>query len=249
MCFRDYHVHTTFSDGENTPEEAVLAAIKLGMSEIGFSDHSYISRPYGTVYWMSKSGEEEYKKEIARLKAKYKDRIKILCGIEQDYCSDHPAEGFDYIIGSVHFIETEDGFFPVDESESDTLAALKCFDGDIYSFTEEYYKRVANVVEKTKCDIIGHFDLVSKFNERAHLFDEQNPRYKKAWRAAADALIKTGKPFEINMGGIISGIKTSPYPSGEIYDHIKKRGGKFILSSDAHAKKHLCFNFEKYGDI
>ena len=37
----DYHVHTTFSDGKNTPEEIVLAAREKGLKEIGFSDHSY----------------------------------------------------------------------------------------------------------------------------------------------------------------------------------------------------------------
>ena len=36
----DLHVHTTFSDGKNTPEEIVLEAIRRGMDTIGFSDHS-----------------------------------------------------------------------------------------------------------------------------------------------------------------------------------------------------------------
>ena len=59
------------------------------------------------------------------------------------------------------------------------------FGGDIYTFAEEYYKRLARVVEKTNCDIIAHFDLVSKYNEVSNLFDENHPRYVKAWRAAA----------------------------------------------------------------
>ena len=37
---REFHVHTNFSDGRDTPEEMVRAAIARGMTEIGFSDHS-----------------------------------------------------------------------------------------------------------------------------------------------------------------------------------------------------------------
>jgi predicted metal-dependent phosphoesterase TrpH len=41
MIFTDLHVHTTFSDGKNTPEEVVLSAIDMGFDAIGFSGHGY----------------------------------------------------------------------------------------------------------------------------------------------------------------------------------------------------------------
>lgn len=249
MCFKDYHIHTVFSDGEDTPEQVVLTAIERGITEIGFSDHSYISYPADIVYWKDKDFEPVYKSEISRLKEKYKERIKILCGIEQDYYSDHPAEGYDYIIGSVHFIKADGVLVAVDEDEEYLLKNLKYFGGDIYSFAEEYYKRVAKVVDKTKCDIIGHLDLVSKYNERSSLFDETHPRYVNAWKSATDRLLKTGRPFEINMGAVARGLKTQPYPSREIINYIKEHGGKFILSSDAHMKENICFNFEKITNL
>ena len=245
MRLKDYHVHSVFSDGADTPEQIVLTAIEKGMTEIGFSDHSYISYPCDIVYWLNKESEPVYKAEISRLKEKYKDKIKILCGIEQDYYSDHNACGYDYIIGSVHFIKTDSVLIAVDHDEEYLLDNLRHFDGDIYLFAEKYYKLVENVVTKTKCDIIGHFDLVSKYNERSFLFDENHPRYITAWKTAADKLIKTGKPFEINTGAIARGIKKHPYPSMEIIRYIKNKGGKFILSSDAHSKENLCYNFEK----
>ncbi|MBO7361393.1 MAG: hypothetical protein J6V48_09730, partial [Clostridia bacterium] len=37
----DFHLHSLFSDGKNSPEEVVLAAIGKGMTAIGFSDHSW----------------------------------------------------------------------------------------------------------------------------------------------------------------------------------------------------------------
>ena len=41
MTACDFHLHTTFSDGKNTPEEMVLAAIRRGFDTVAFSDHYY----------------------------------------------------------------------------------------------------------------------------------------------------------------------------------------------------------------
>ncbi len=37
----NFHTHTVFCDGKNTPEEIVLFAIESGFSAIGFSGHGY----------------------------------------------------------------------------------------------------------------------------------------------------------------------------------------------------------------
>ena len=43
MIWQDLHVHTTYCDGKNTPEEMVLAAIDKGLVRLGFSGHAYQS--------------------------------------------------------------------------------------------------------------------------------------------------------------------------------------------------------------
>ena len=121
------------------------------------------------------------------------------------------------------------------------------FGGDWYAMTEQYFATVARVAEVTKCDIIGHFDLVTKFNEGYCLFNERNPRYVRAWQAAADVLLKTGKPFEVNTGAISRGYRTQPYPAPEIRKYILERGGELLMSSDAHSKDRIAFQFEKFG--
>ena len=120
-------------------------------------------------------------------------------------------------------------------------AANKFFDGDIYCICEEYYRELEHVIEVTKGDIIGHFDLITKFNENGALFDESHPRYVAAWRKAADALLKTGKPFEINTGAISRGYRVTPYPSPDILAYLKAHGAKLFLSSDSHAAGTLCY--------
>lgn len=246
MILRDLHIHTLYSDGKNTPEEVVLAAIEKGMTTVGFSDHSYTA--FDESYCIKKENTDKYIREINALKEKYKGKIEILLGIEQDFYSSEPTNRFDYIIGSVHYLKIGDDYIPVDET-GDILsaAAEKYFGGDIYALIEEYYRTVSRVAEKTGADIIGHFDLITKFNEDGALFDESHPRYVAAYRAAADRLIKSGKPFEINTGAVSRGYRTAPYPSAEITEYLKSRGARFILSSDSHSKDILCFGFDRYG--
>ena len=240
----DYHVHTSFCDGKNTPEEMVLAAIKMGMTAIGFSGHSPL-RQCGEDWCMTPEGAAEYRGEIARLKKAYAGKIRVLCGVEQDFYSETPTAGYDYVIGSVHVLQFGDEWISVDNTAQEQLDAVERFcGGDFYAFCEAYYRTVAAVAEKTDCDIIGHFDLVSKFNEGGRLFDERHPRYIAAWQEAADALLRSGKPFEINTGAIARGYRSSPYPAREIRTYLSERGGCFLPSGDAHSAEGLCFGFE-----
>ncbi len=248
MILKDLHVHTTFSDGKNTPEEIVEYAISKGLKTIGFSDHSYTF--FDESYCVSKENIEKYIFEVLRLKEKYKNKIEILLGIEQDYFSKEPTDRFEYVIGSVHYLKFGNEYVPVDLNSNELVyASEKYFGGDIIALAENYYETVASVIEKTNADIIGHFDLITKFNENNALFDENDERYICAYKKAVDKLIITGKPFEINTGAISRGYRTMPYPSMQIYEYIKSKGGKFILSSDSHSKDSLCFNFEKFEDL
>ena len=244
MISRDLHVHTTFSDGKNTPEEVVLEAIKKGVKTLGFSDHTYT--PFDTSYCMKKEKVDKYIKQVNALKEKYHEKIEILCDIEQDYFAGKPTHNFDYVIGSVHYIKLGDEYIDVDDTaEKLQNAAKKYFGGDIYSLIEEYYRLVGEVVNTTNADIIGHFDLITKFCEKENIFDQNNLRYVAAWQKAADKLLKANKPFEINTGAISRGYRTTPYPAPQIIDYIKQNGGRFILSSDSHSADTVMFGFSE----
>ena len=120
------------------------------------------------------------------------------------------------------------------------------FDSDWYALTERFFQLEADVVRQTRCDIIGHFDLVCKFNEQRRWFDPAHPRYVAAWQNAAELLLKTGKPFEVNTGAISRGYRTDAYPARDIRDYLRAHGAKLILSSDAHQKENICFAFEQF---
>lgn len=244
----DLHVHSIFSDGRDTPRDIVISAIEKGVKTLGFSDHSYTE--FDERYCIQRDKQAEYIRTINELKNEFSDKIKILCATEQDFYSTAPTSGYDYVIGSVHYVLIDGKYIPVDET-ADILkqAADKYFSGDILSLCEAYFENVGKVYEKTKCDIVGHFDLITKFNEQEQLFDENDPRYIRAYRKAVDKIIEDCKVFEINTGAISRGYRTTPYPSENIRSYIRQKGGKFILSSDSHQKETLCFEFDKFRNL
>lgn len=238
------HTHTSFADGKNTAEEVVLSAIDCGMEVLGFSEHSFHSHP--TVFGMkSPERQQEYKQEIYRLKDIYADRIKILCGIEQDSQSGVPTDVYDYVIGSVHYIRLGGELCAVDHSAQTTLDAIqKHCGGDPIVYAKTYFEAIARVEEDTQCDIVGHFDLLTKFDERAAIFDTSDPRYIKAGLEALDALLEKDVIFEVNTGAMSRGYRTTPYPAPIFLRRIAEKRGNVILSSDAHNKDYLTYGFD-----
>lgn len=249
MISKDLHMHTAFCDGSDAPEDMILSAIDKGLKTVGISGHSYTF--FDTSYCMQKEDIPRYIAELRYLRTKYFDKIHVLCGVEQDYYSDYPTDDFDYVIGSVHYLKVDDDvYIPVDEGMVILKeAAEKYFGGDIYALCEQYFETVADVADKTDCDIIGHFDLISKFVEKIPLFDVNHPRYVAAWQYAVDELLLFDIPFEINTGAMSRGYKTRPYPSAEMIAYIQKNGGRFVLSSDAHSAENVAYKFEQYEDL
>ena len=239
----NYHTHTTYCDGKNTPDEMIQKAIELGFDELGFSGHSYTE--FDLEPCMTREGTEQYKKEINALKEKYKDKIKILLGIEYDYHSVEPLDCYDYVLGSVHYILKDGEYLCIDYSREKQIETVnRYYNGDYYAYIEDYYATVADLYNKTKCDIIGHFDLITKFNTDGSLFDTKHPRYIAAWKAAADAILATPAVVEINTGGIARGYVKKPYPTKEIVDYFKSYGKKLIFSSDCHNKDFLLCGYD-----
>lgn len=238
----DLHVHSNFCDGKNTPEQLILSAIDKGLKTVGIVMHSHIPNSFYENF----DCDDEFQTQMNALKIKYQDKIKVLCGLEMDILSTKKS-GYDYIIGSVHMFNKNGKLFDVDRSKEYFVETVKnCFNGDYFLAVEDYFQNVEKVIKVTNADIIGHFDLITKFNLDNCLFDENDARYVNAWQKAVDKLIPYGKPFEINLGGIARNYKKTPYPSFAIMQYIKEKGGKFILTSDAHTTEKVAFEFEKW---
>ncbi len=242
MIRMDLHVHSTWSDGKSTLEEIAEEACARGVRVLGFSDHGYA--PYDTDCCMKRGLRGAYQREAARLREEYRGRLDIRCGVEQDLFSAEPTDGYDYVIGAVHYMKIGEEYLTVDWKPSFLLRAAELL-GDIYAAAELYYEETARVAEIPGCSVIAHFDLFRKLNRDGCLFDQTHPRYRAAWQRAADRLLESGLPFEINTGAISRGYQTDPYPDGEIIDYLAARGARFLLSSDSHRKDMILYDFDR----
>lgn len=269
----DLHMHTTYCDGTNSAEEMVLAAIDKGLEVVGITGHSYTW--FDESYCMSRENTEKYIEEISRLKEKYSGRIRVLMGLELDYWADIDTSPYDYLIGSSHYVLKDGKYLDVDYSAEMLMdGANSHFSGNMARMAEAYYRQVGDMVKKTECDIIGHFDLVTKFNESLpiQIVGTSDPVYVTAWMDAVDrifddtaALRKSGKPnrletlgileagdkpvFEINTGAMAKGYRTAPYPSPEQIKYIRNKGGILILDSDSHRTDTVAYAFEECGGL
>lgn len=233
------HTHTTFCDGKNTPEELVLYAIDKGFNSLGFSGHAYT--PFDSSYCINDT--ESYLAEINRLKEKYKGKIEIYLGIEEDAAAPFKREPFDYVIGSSHYFLIGDKYFAIDQSAECFKKCLDAFDKDILKLANSYYSRFTSYLEKYKPDIIGHFDLILKYEEVSPSgFFESEEYFSLADKYAKEAS-KLNLLFEVNTGAMARGYRTKPYPHERILHTLKKSGARIILSSDCHEKHKLDFEF------
>lgn len=238
------HTHTCYCDGKDTPEELVKQAIELGFTAVGFSGHEYSL--HDTDFCMSREDTKKYIEEIQRLKKTYEGKITVYMGIERDYFGEIDTVPYDYVIGSLHYVEKDGVMMSVDYTEHIMEKNVETFfDGNYRAYVERYYEIIADVVEKTDATIVGHFDLITKFNEGNKYFDEEADWYKDAALRALRKVAAQKPIFEINTGAMARGYRTKPYPAGFLLDEIERLGCSVILSSDCHNKTDLNYGFCK----
>ena len=245
---QNLHTHTTFCDGTNTPEEMVYKAIQLEMDSLGFSSHTPL--PGQTDWTMTEEDVSNYRAEVLRLRERYAGRLEIFLGLEQDYYSPPPGEGWDYLIGSVHCVEKDGRLLPVDYLSDDFRQnAAQFYGGDYDAFAEDYYSLVGEVAVKTGCQIVGHFDLITKFNEGGRIFDTSSPRYRQAVLGALDQLAGQDVVFEINTGAMSRGYRSTPYPEPWILRAMQDRRIPICITSDCHSVNDLLFAFPQAAEL
>ena len=185
------------------------------------------------------------------------------------------AFGAEYTIGSTHFVpvpgssvwSTPAAFGTHREgSENWDLIGVdgdigmlhdQCrqyYGGDFYALSADYYRFEAMVAVRLHPTFIGHFDLITRFNDLSradggHFLDEMSERYLLPARRAMEALVPYGLPFEINCGAVNRGRKKELYPRPELLRHLHALGGEILISADAHQKELLDGGFEEAMEL
>lgn len=241
MILQNLHTHTIYDDGKNTPLEMARAAIDAGFTALGFSGHSVL--PYENDWAMTEVSCREYNAAVEAVREALQGRLTVFRGLEWDHTSPPPA-GYDYIIGSVHHLPAVAQSFTVDETRVHTLNALNgYFRGDKNAFATAYFAEYDALAGVPAVDIVGHFDLLTKFDEPDPVFDPEDPVYLDAAMAAMEALLRADKLFEVNTGAISRGYRTAPYPSVTLLKELRSRRARVLVASDAHSADAIACAF------
>ena len=235
----DLHTHSTFCDGKNTLEEMVLAAIKIGIPAIGLSGHT----GFDMRYCINDIGA--YIAEAQRLREKYKKEIQVYIGIEEESTNPVQRENFDYIIGSSHYVIKNGQHYSVDGSPAHFQACLAQFDNDPIKLAHAYYKPFCEYILNRKPDVVGHFDLLTKFDEVGASNFFEDPEYNRIAENYIEQASRSGCLFEVNTGAISRGYRTTPYPHENLLQVLKKNGNGIVLNSDSHSAETLAFRFSE----
>jgi histidinol-phosphatase (PHP family) len=224
----DYHMHTPLClHATGWPADYAAAAVKAGLAEIGFSDHSPM-RQDGFDNWRMKFSQlDEYVEAVRGAQRDFPGLV-IKLGLEVDYlpgqeewvrelAGRHP---WDYFIGSVHYVS---GGWDIDNP-----AKLSRWTGlDVYEVWTDYFERLTLAASSGLFNIIGHADLPKKFGHRPDR--DCTPLFDRFLNAA----LKGGVAIELNTAGLRKECREI-YPAPPLVRAAAAKGVPLTFGSDAH---------------
>jgi len=252
----NYHSHTKYSDGSHLPEHYVVSAIEKGMYAYGFSGHAPV--PFKTDWTIKPDVLAEYFSQIAFLKEKYANEIRVHKSLEVDFIPGNPmcwdstlkTLDLDYTIGSVHFVsQFPDGTpWNIDYTQEYFDAGLqRIFGGDIRAAVEKFYELSVIMIEEMHLDIIGHLDKMKMFCHG--MFDENEQWYRDSVFKLLDAVHRAGTIVEINTRGVYKGSMDEFYPSSWILKEVRSRNIPVTICSDSHHPSELISGFDRAASL
>ncbi len=247
------HTHSIYSDGKSQPREIVEEAVRQGLTTLGFSEHSPL--PFDNNFSVKEADMPRYVAEITQLKAEFKGKIDIYCGLEADYLTG-VSEPFavtkekyhlDYLIGGVHLVgqsANPDEIWFIDGPKWEVYdeGLQKFFDGDIHRAVRRFFEQSNEMIENEPFDIIAHFDKI-KMHNRDRYFHEDEPWYRKLALETLDFIREKGLIMEINTRGIYKKRYNGFYPSPWLMEEACKMHIPAIISADAHHFSEITLEF------
>ena len=252
----DCHLHTEFSGDSEAPVRAQAdRAVSLGMRAVCFTDHDDFDA------W-SPDGKQEfildwdaYFRAMPLFREEYEGRLKILTGVElglqlhiKSYLDERMAQYgdlIDYRIGSSHFVDGIDLYYP-DYFKLSPYTDPDELERERY---RHYFEATLRRLEACDCyEAVGHLDYVVRYGpNRNRKFTYKD--YADVIDPILEVLIRKDKALEVNTGGFKYGLG-HPNPHEDIIRRYKELGGKLItVGSDAHAPEHVGFEFARTAEI
>jgi histidinol-phosphatase (PHP family) len=234
----DYHMHTPLCrHATGDPTEYAAHAVKLGLTEIGFTDHSPMRRDDFDNWRMRFDQLDCYVESVQKARRDH-PQLSIKLALEVDYlpgqedwirelAGRHP---WDYFIGSVHYVSDS---WAIDDPSA--IAKWRTRDPfEVWSIYFDWLTRAAN----TKLfQIIGHADLPKKFGFVPT--QDCTALFEKFLVAAR----QSGAAIELNTAGLRKQCNEI-YPSPAFLGLAYRAGAPITFGSDAHAPDEVGHQFE-----
>lgn len=238
-----FHSHTQYCDGRAPMADMAQAALQAGMRHYGFSPHSPLAIP--SPCNMLHTDVEPYLAEVKRLQEVHAERghdLHLYASMEIDRLNHDHAPHIDYYqrlpldyrIGSVHFVESQDGeFIDCDGSYARFATNLReRFRGDLRYVVEKYFESVLRMLEEGGFDILGHADKIAANAAEADPELESYPWYE----ALIDDVVRlsedSGVIVEVNTKAIYD--RKRLFPARQWWRKFVDARIPLVVNSDAH---------------
>ncbi len=251
-----YHTHTTFSDGKNTANEMIEQAERLGLFEIGISDHLIVhkniaqTKNYPFLQKMTfsnfKDAYERCSKHIEELRRLQKEhQIKIKVGFETDYfiydgwhdeMSDFLKKiDYDYLINGNHFLMDKTGEY-IEDMTYIAKNPNEDINEPIKISIQRHFETMEKAIRSGFFTFLAHMDYVKKISSY-HETDFHN-EIENVIRA----LKETNTACELNTKGLRR--SNGFYPAQSILEKLIQSDISLLISDDSHQTNEMCFEFE-----
>lgn len=231
---------------KGTLRELLEEAVEQEFAVYGISEHAPryderhlfdTERELGWDTAKLKADFDAYAVESAALVNEFADRLTVLRGFEIESVPEDryielmkdidKRENFDYMVGSVHFIED----IPVDgPKELFDEAVRRC--GGLEKLGLKYYAKVREMVNGLKPEIVAHLDLIRKNAPSNGSVD--TPKLRNAARETLETVKASGAILEVNTAGYRKGI-VFPYPAPWLVQEAHSMDIPFCFGDDSHS--------------
>jgi histidinol-phosphatase (PHP family) len=233
----DYHMHTPLCQhATGEPVEYAARAAKLGLPEIGFSDHSPMRKDNFDTWRMNFDKLGQYVESVRKAQKDF-PRLNIKLAMEVDYLPGQEEwiremagmYPWDYFIGSVHYVSES---WAIDDPSK--LSEWKT--RDPFEVWSRYFDWLTRAAGSGLFEIIGHADLPKKFGIVPK--EDCSELFEKFLKEA----VRTNTAIELNTAGLRKACKEI-YPSPKLLQMAREIGVAITFGSDAHAPEEVGMNF------
>jgi histidinol-phosphatase (PHP family) len=250
----DYHLHLRPDEVDTTAkryftaanvDRYLEAAAAAGVEEVGVAEHVYRFRQALDV-WRHPLWVENARDDLDAY-CEFVRATPLKLGIEADYVPGAEARtaallegrGFDFVVGSVHFI-----------GEGDAAVDHEGFDvwergGDADEIWRRYFETLARCARSGLFDVLAHPDLVKVWG-RARPQPGRDPR--AFYEPAVEAIAESGVAVEISTAGLRKPVGEL-YPAPAFAELLVEAGVPFALSSDAHLPEQVGYEYDRAVEL